>query len=195
MLYLIVGGARSGKSDFAERLAADSGRPVLYVATMEPGDDEMRDRIAKHRASRPPAWRTLEAPQDLPRQLAAAAQAGDFVILDCLTLWLTNLLLELLPDPDQPRAEDLASALDRVAGEVASLLDWARGHDGDVAVVSNEVGMGLVPPYPLGRVFRDALGTANRRMAAHAAETYLLVAGLVLPLRALGATSIDHRDV
>ena len=194
MLYLILGGARSGKSDFAERLAADSGRPVLYVATMEPGDDEMRDRIARHRASRPAAWRTLEAPRDLARQIAGAAQAGDFVILDCLTLWLTNLLLDLLPDAEQPRTEDLPAALDRVAAEVESLLDWGRSHAGDVAVVSNEVGMGLVPPYPLGRVFRDALGAANRRIAAHADETYLLVAGLVFPLRALGATSIDHLD-
>jgi adenosylcobinamide kinase/adenosylcobinamide-phosphate guanylyltransferase len=194
MLYLILGGARSGKSDFAERLAADSGRPVLYAATMEPGDEEMRDRIAKHRASRPASWRTVEAPRDLPRHLGAAAQAGDFVILDCVTLWLTNLLLDLLPDAEPPRADDVPAALDRIADEVTSLLGWVRLHSGDVAVVSNEVGMGLVPPYPLGRVFRDALGAANRRIATRADETYLLVAGLVLPLRALGAASIDHRD-
>ena len=188
MLTLILGGARSGKSALAERLAAASGRPVLFVATLEPGDDEMRARIAAHRAARPATWRTVEEPLAVVEALRTQARAGDFVVLDCVTLWVSNMLLAGGDaGRDAPDDEAVAAAIAR-AGE---FVDWAAAFDGEVAAVSNEVGMGLVPPYPLGRAFRDALGPANRVIAARAAHVHYLVAGLALELKSLGAVPID----
>lgn len=190
-LTLILGGARSGKSDFGERLAGASGRPVLFVATMLPGDDELRARVAAHRASRPSVWRTVEAPARPVDALRREVRAGDFVLLDCVTLWVSNILLDALPAPDGASAGDMARAVAAVDAEIAQLLAWADEFEGEIALVSNEAGMGVVPPYPLGRVFRDALGGANRAVAARADAVYLLAAGLALELKALGARSLE----
>jgi adenosylcobinamide kinase/adenosylcobinamide-phosphate guanylyltransferase len=188
MLTLILGGARSGKSALAERLAAASGRPVLFIATLEPGDDEMRARIAAHRRARPATWRTVEEPLVALDAATAHARAGDFVLLDCVTLWVSNLILSRTGNHgDDADDETTAEAVASVRG----FAEWASGFDGDVAAVSNEVGMGLVPPYPLGRAFRDALGAANREIAARADRVYYVVAGLALELRSLGAAPLD----
>jgi adenosylcobinamide kinase/adenosylcobinamide-phosphate guanylyltransferase len=167
---LVLGGARSGKSAFAERLAAECGAPVLYVATAVASDDEMAERIARHRAQRPAAWRTLEVPRQVAQGVAEARGQARTVLVEDLTLLLANLLED---GTEAEAAEQMAR------DEVDGLLRLGA----HVVLVSNEVGMGLVPPYPLGRLFRDALGRLNQHAAAAAGEVYLIVAGLPLRLK------------
>lgn len=188
MLTLILGGARSGKSDLAQRLALTSGAAVTFIATMEPGDDELRAKVAAHRASRPGDWLTVEEPLAVEDAIARAPTGT--VVVDCLTLWVTNLLLARI-DPEHDVVPDAPALTAEISGRAAALARAALAHDGDVIAVSNEVGLGLVPPYAAGRVFRDALGAVNREMAARADRVYLAVAGLVLDLRALGALPLD----
>jgi adenosylcobinamide kinase/adenosylcobinamide-phosphate guanylyltransferase len=184
-LVLILGGARSGKSALAERLAARHAPDgaVLFVATARAGDGEMRARIAEHRRRRPAGWRTLEAETDLATAIAVAVGDARVVLVDCVTLWASNLLLASVGPDDESAPPDLeATAL----AEVDSLLDAYRDGAATYLVVTNEVGLGLVPPYPLGRAYRDLLGRMNQRLATAADEVYLLVAGLPLELKALG---------
>jgi adenosylcobinamide kinase/adenosylcobinamide-phosphate guanylyltransferase len=163
---LLLGGARSGKSAMAERLALDSGAPVTFIATAEPGDDEMAARIQHHRDQRPAAWQTVEAPIEL---LAAvrSASSSDFLVVDCLTLWVSNLL-----ETGADAAEILVAA-EGVAQELFS----RQG-----VVVTNEVGLGIVPANELARVFRDVLGAVNARFAGSAERAILTVAGRALEL-------------
>ena len=177
-LILILGGARSGKSDYAERLAAARGGEVLFVATATAGDEEMARRIAAHRAARPAAWRTLEAPHEVAAAVAASRDAAPTVVLDCVTLLVSNLLLA----HEAAGAEEVGRRLD---AEIEALLRRIATDAATWIVVSNEVGMGLVPPYPLGRQYRDLLGRVNARLAAVAERAYLLVAGLPLDLKRL----------
>jgi adenosylcobinamide kinase / adenosylcobinamide-phosphate guanylyltransferase len=176
-LTFLLGGARSGKSAYAQTLAAERGRAVLYVATAEPGDEEMAERIAAHRASRPANWRTLEAPRNVGRAIAGALGEADLVLVDCLTLLASNVISPL---PETAQAAEAEAVLD---AEVEALLATCRASRAEWIVVSNEVGSGLVPPYPLGRIYRDALGRANQRIAAAADEVVFLVAGLPLKLK------------
>jgi adenosylcobinamide kinase/adenosylcobinamide-phosphate guanylyltransferase len=191
MLTLILGGARSGKSDLAQRLAAASQRDVLVVATMEPRDDELLLRVEQHRADRPAGWRTIEEPHDIVAALEEHARPGGFVIVECMTMWVSNLLIARLGDGDDIAAGDTAAATEHVLGRAQALAEWAAAYDGEVAVVTNEVGLGIVPAYALGRAFRDALGGANACLAATAGRAYYLVAGLALELKSLGARPRD----
>ena len=177
MLTLILGGARGGKSALAERLALDAGGKVLYAATAEASDDEMRARIAAHRAQRPPAWRTCEEPRAVAAALAQAWQeaAPDFVLLDCVTVWVNNLLFA--------QGEDHAAAARAVDGELAALLAFMAAHPARWVLVSNEVGLGIVPDTPLTRLYRDLLGRANQQLAAAADKVILVVAGLPLTIK------------
>jgi adenosylcobinamide kinase/adenosylcobinamide-phosphate guanylyltransferase len=177
-LILILGGARSGKSAYAERLARERGGEVLFVATATAGDDDMARRIAAHRADRPAAWRTLEAPDGIAGRVAAAHDMAPTIILDCLTLLTSNILLA----HEAAGEEAVARALD---AEIDALLARIASDSATWIIVSNEVGMGLVPPYPLGRAYRDLLGRINARVAARADRAYLLVAGLPLDLKRL----------
>ena len=163
---LILGGARSGKSSMACKLAADSGLEVTCIATATPDDAEMAERIELHRAERPPAWTTIEEPREL---LAAVRSVGPdrFLIVDCLTLWVSNLLGTSMPPADIVEMSPL------VAGELSRRR---------AVVVSNEVGLGIVPANDLARKFRDVLGLVNARFAAGAERSLLLVAGRALEL-------------
>ncbi len=178
-LWFVTGGARSGKSTFAERLASASGRPVCYVATMIAGDEELRDRVARHRAQRPATWQTLEAPDDL---VAAVRDApgGACVLVDCLSLWVTNRLLAL--GSEEPGPEEAAALEGILDLELEALLEAVRERTGPVITVTNEVGSGVVPPYPLGRVYRDVLGRVNQRVSSAADRAWLLVSGRALEL-------------
>ncbi len=173
-LTFVLGGARSGKSRYAEDWAREQGGRVLFVATAQAFDDEMRDRIAQHRADRPAHWHTLEAPHAVGAALAEALPRiqPDYVLVDCLTLLASNALLTLPEDSEQDAANQV------VLAEVDALLAAIPGSGAHWLIVSNEVGMGLVPPSAYGRLYRDALGRANQRAAARADEVLLLVAGL-----------------
>lgn len=172
-LIFLLGGARSGKSRQAQEWAEQNGQRVLFVATAQAFDDDMRERIVRHQAERPAAWATLEAPRHAGNAIAATPDAHDVVVVDCLTLLASNALLTL---PEACTQEE-ANAI--VMGEVDELLAaYAAAPPAAWLVVSNEVGMGIVPPTQLGRLYRDALGRANQRMAQAADEVLLLVAGL-----------------
>ena len=179
-LILILGGARSGKSAFAERLAHDLGDRVLYVATAQALDGEMEARIRAHRARRPAQWRTLESPRDVGAALRAAALPGEVVLLDCLTLLVSNVILAAGDDAAPAVAQPAVDA------EIGALLAAVRVHDAPVIVVSNEVGLGGVPLYPLGRIFQDVQGWANQRLAQEAAQVFLMVAGIPVDIKRLG---------
>lgn len=190
-LTLVLGGARSGKSRLAEVLAARSGAPVIYVATAEAGDAEMQARIAAHRARRPAGWRTVEAPRDVAAALAQVeAPPRSVVLLDCLTLWLSNLMLAE-PSPDEVRL------LTRATHELEAVLALVEARSWALVVVSNEVGSGIVPAYPLGRLYRDVAGWLNQWLAARAARVWLAVAGYALDVSALGVPipTEEHDDV
>ena len=180
--HLILGGARSGKSRHAESLATASGLPVTVIATAEALDDEMKARIRRHREDRPAGWRTVETPIMLAATLAREAGEGHCVIVDCLTLWLSNLLAGV---GDQNGA-DIAAVADlppALATERAALLEILPTVRGEVLLVANEVGLGLVPDTPLGRVFRDEAGRLNQMAAAACARVTFVAAGLPLALK------------
>jgi adenosylcobinamide kinase/adenosylcobinamide-phosphate guanylyltransferase len=190
-LILVLGGARSGKSTYAEALALTLGRQVLYVATAEALDDEMRARVAAHQAGRPADWHTLEAPLNVGTALTArlAAAEADVILLDCLTLLVSNAILsatgsEESGGPDAPEP-NLGRAWVAVQAEVDALLEASRRLGVHLIVVSNEVGLGVVPPYSLGRTYRDCLGRANQAVARIADRVVLMVAGLPVDLKAL----------
>lgn len=173
MLELILGGARSGKSRHAAQRAAAGALPVTLIATAEGFDAEMRARIARHRAERDPNWKTVEAPHDLPQQLIVHARSGQCVIVDCLTLWLSNRLISARPGDGDAAGEAAA----------AELLAALKRCGGRVILVSNEVGLGLVPESELGRAFRDAQGRLNQAVAALAQRVVFIAAGLPLVLK------------
>jgi adenosylcobinamide kinase/adenosylcobinamide-phosphate guanylyltransferase len=164
---LVLGGARSGKSRYAERLVESTANCGTYCATAEAGDAEMVERIAVHRARRGHFWRTVETPLALVQAIAEEAEHERPLLIDCLTLWLSNLLLA----GKQPDAE------------AAVLCNALREAAGPVVLVSNEVGMGLVPETPLGRRFRDAAGRLNQEVAALADRVVFVAAGLPLVLK------------
>lgn len=174
---LILGGARSGKSDLAQRLAAGMRGEVLFVATAAAGDEEMGRRIEKHRSLRPPSWRTLEAETGLARLLRKEMGRAEVVIIDCITLLVSNLVGE------EGEAIDGQELEARVTAEIGALAEFMASSPACFIIVSNEVGLGLVPPYPLGRAYRDALGQANQMLAGHADEVYMMVAGIPLKLK------------
>ena len=174
---LVLGGARAGKSDFALRLAsemeAERGGPVCFIATAEPLDHEMRERIARHRSERPARWITLEEPMRLDDALARAHDA-QVILVDCMTLLVSNWLV---------RAGTETGLQERLSGTIDASLALAAANKQCLICVSNEVGLGLVPDTPLGRQFRDSLGRVNQRLAQTADAVYLLVAGIPIRLK------------
>jgi adenosylcobinamide kinase/adenosylcobinamide-phosphate guanylyltransferase len=174
---LILGGARSGKSAYAQQLAEKSRKAVLFVATAEALDDEMVERIHRHQQERPAHWRTLEAPRAVAEQIQKAVSAGELILLDCVTLLASNVIAPL-PEPYGSGAAEAA-----LNAEIDALLVLMEATDYEWLIISNEVGLGLVPDSPLGRVYRDALGRANQRLAAAADEVLFLAAGLPIRLK------------
>ena len=182
MLTLILGGARSGKSRLAQRLASAT-TDVTYVATYREGHDpEMRERVERHRASRPAAWRTIEEPIAIADAVEAVAGHG-LVIVDCLTIWLSNLFWEHRDGPTRDVEEIVSAQLERIAAA-------ARGCR--VILVSNEVGSGTVPDHRVSRAFRDVHGWLNQKAAAAADEVILAVAGLPLYLKTASAAEVGR---
>ena len=165
-LTLVLGGAASGKSAFAEGLVTQTGQPRVYIATAQAWDVEMQQKISRHQGARGPGWRTVEAPIEVPQALGGILP-GEAVLLDCATLWLTNLMLA---DAD-------------LAARESELFEGLDACPAPVVVVSNEIGLGVVPDTPLGRRFREAQGGLNQRLAARADLVVLVAAGLPLALK------------
>ena len=176
-IILVLGGARSGKSNFACSLARKHKR-VAFIATAEGGDVEMRRRIRRHRRQRPEHWKTFEEPRNILRALSAAGEDHDCVVVDCLTLWVSNLLL----------AKKSEAEISRTLSEVLGVIKKAKFR---TVFVSNEVGLGLVPSNTLGRVFRDIAGRVNQLVAAAADEVYLLFSGIPFRLKPGGTRGIS----
>ena len=171
-LTLILGGARSGKSSYAQQLAEESGQSVTFLATAQALDEEMSARIQKHRVDRPVHWQTLEVPCDIASHVSEIK--SEIVILDCVTLLISNLLMQFVK-------EDLveeAPFMRTVQKEINELVEALRQQNQDWLVISNEVGLGLVPPYQMGRVYRDGIGWANQRLAREADRVTFMVAGI-----------------
>jgi adenosylcobinamide kinase/adenosylcobinamide-phosphate guanylyltransferase len=176
-ITLITGGARSGKSSHALRLADETGRLVTFIATAQALDQEMSARIRKHRVERPAHWETLEVPFDIAscvRQIRS-----EVVILDCITLLVTNLMMQYVKE-DLVEEEPYMLAVQKEINDLAAVL---REHKCDWLIVSNEVGLGLVPPYQMGRVYRDALGWANQQLARIADKVIFMVSGIPMVVK------------
>ena len=181
-LLLVTGGARSGKSRYAVERARTWGARVLYVATCEPEDEEMRERVRRHRAERPETWTTVEPGPDVLRAIQADGPGSDGILLDCLTLYVSRLLVSGYGELEVTRQID---------GLCLALLDMPQ----PAVVVTNEVGWGVVPETLMGRLFRDAAGRANQVAAGHAHEVVLLVCGLPMVLKKQGIETSRHRSI
>ena len=178
---LILGGARSGKSALAERLARESGKQVVYLATAQARDAEMAERIGHHRARRPEHWQTVEEPTALGTRLRSLSAPDRIVLVDCLTLWLSNVMFP--QERDYPEVDTIDPAPLFVA-ERAALLAWLDEPPcGEAIFVSNEVGMGIVPSGAVARAFADEAGRLNQDVATRCERVVLVAAGLPLSLK------------
>lgn len=182
---LILGGARSGKSSAAQAMALQWGENVLFVATAEPLDREMRQRIEEHKKTRPAGWRTIEAPTSLGKAIRTGIGDARGVIVDCVTVLASNVLGRCAGQ-GSIEGVDATLAHESLTAEIDDLLDCIETTSASFVIVSNEVGLGLVPESRVGRLYRDLLGNANQRLAARADAVYLMVAGLAVDVKRLG---------
>ncbi|MBI2850640.1 MAG: bifunctional adenosylcobinamide kinase/adenosylcobinamide-phosphate guanylyltransferase [Chloroflexi bacterium] len=178
---LITGGARSGKSHYAQELASKSGKKVLFVATAEAGDEEMRQRIQAHQRSRPAGWGTLEAPTGVGKAILKNRGGAEIIIVDCITMLVNNVFSRYANYTAEKIDDALADG--DVSREIDDLIECLAHLDADLIFVTNEVGLGLVPPNPIDRLYRDLLGKANRLLAEQVDEVYMLVAGLPVRIK------------
>lgn len=176
-ITLILGGARSGKSSYAQDLAEETGKSVTFLATAQALDEEMSARIQKHRNERPADWNTLEAPFGLASHIEQIK--SEVVILDCVTLLVSNLLMQFVKD-DLVAEAPFTQAVQKEVNELFSAIQESKQH---WIIVSNEVGLGLVPPYQMGRVYRDVIGWANQRLAREAEKVIFMVAGIPMVIK------------
>ena len=178
---LITGGARSGKSRYAQELAVRSGGPVLFVATAEAGDEEIRRRIEQHRRARPPSWRTLEVTTGVGNEIIKGIGDTRVVIIDCITLLVNNVFSKY----SDAAGENIEASLveDGINAEINQLLECFKRTDTSFIIVTNEVGLGLVPVGRMSRLYRDLLGRANQLLAEAVDEVCLMVAGLPLTVK------------
>lgn len=182
-LIYITGGARSGKSSFAESLITEQGHRVLYIATAIPFDTEMQYRIKKHQSTRPSFWHTLEAYRGIGQTLNRQGTKFHGILLDCVTVMITNLLMDAGCDEENLTEKELELVEAKIISEVDSAIDGIRVCSHVGVVVSNEVGMGLVPDNPLGRVFRDIAGRVNQYIAHQADRGYFMVSGIPMRIK------------
>lgn len=181
-LVMITGGARSGKSEFAEKLALQKGEnSVLYIATSIPFDDEMKERVKRHKERRPPFWQTKEAYKNLYGIISKSS--AEVVLIDCLTVMITNLLMEVDLTWDNAGADEIGNIENRIADEIDEILIAKENFNKYIIIVTNEVGMGLVPEYKLGRIFRDIAGRMNKKVAEVSDEVYLMVSGIPIKIK------------
>ncbi len=182
-LIMVTGGARSGKSSHAEELAKACGSDVLYIATSVVTDSEMEQRVKKHREQRPSWWETLEAYKDFDICLQKKVENKSAVLLDCITVMTTNLMLEKLSDINNISPESSIEAENYVRHELDKLINAAMDIGIPFIFVTNEVGMGIVPEYPLSRIFRDIAGRGNQTLSKAADEVYFCVSGIPVKIK------------
>jgi adenosylcobinamide kinase / adenosylcobinamide-phosphate guanylyltransferase len=188
-ITLILGGARSGKSTFAEMRAKElGGENVLYVATSETKDEEMVERVKIHRSERPSGWKTVEAPRNVAQAIRQGRNEERVVLLDCMTFLVANHLMDAAAPEEDPFDIPSADPFDKqieadLVAEVEALIAYVQETDLEILIVSNEVGLGVVPPYELGRAYRDILGRGNQILAREADEVQLLVAGIPVKVK------------
>lgn len=185
---LILGGARSGKSSFAEEMAYTLGKSdVAYIATAQADDEEMEERIEQHQAARPDSWLTVEEPKNVADKIAKLAPKTEVILLDCLTVLISNLLLqgEELGTDDYQFSDGEKKSKETLE-EIKKLASEIKKAEANVIIVSNEVGQGLVPPYPVSRIYRDTVGKANQILADVVNEVYVSYAGLPVEIKELG---------
>ena len=178
---LITGGARSGKSHFAHQLALKLGKLVFFVATATAGDEEMRQRIEEHRRNRPAAWNTLEATTNIGNRISREIGGAEVVIVDCITLLVSNIFGQNSHQTDEQI--DVPLVEKKVTDEINQLLKCIDRIDASFIIITNEVGLGLVPANKMSRLYRDLLGRANQMLAEHADEVYLMVTGLPVKIK------------
>jgi adenosylcobinamide kinase/adenosylcobinamide-phosphate guanylyltransferase len=174
---LVTGGARSGKSTYAQEMALKAGGAVLFVATAEAGDEDMRKRIEAHKKSRPANWTTLEATMHIGSRIIDNIDGARTVIIDCITLLVNNIFMQYDDNTDANIAEQ------GVMGEIQELIDCMERIDAHFIIVTNEIGLGVVPADRISRLYRDILGRANQKLAEFADEVYLLVAGIPVTIK------------
>lgn len=183
-IVLATGGARSGKSTFAEKYLEERYEQVSYIATAIAFDDEMRARIAKHQAQRPSHWETFEAYKELDRLVTQIDSRSKGCLLDCLTILVTNWMMDdTRIDWDRPEPEAVNRLQSEILSAVGELLETLKGLELTMVFVTNELGMGIVPENPMARAFRDIAGRVNQLVASQADEVYLLVCGLPMTLK------------
>lgn len=183
-IVLVTGGARSGKSTYAEDLAKAVGDNVMYIATSIPFDDEMKERVKKHRARRPKDWGTFEGYIDLKRVFRYKESPYQAILLDCITIMITNLIFEFGGFDVENFDEEAINELEkRILNEITEFLDEANLNTETLILVTNEIGFGIVPDNKLSRIFRDISGRANQYIASRADEVYLVVCGLPMKIK------------
>lgn len=183
-IIFITGGARSGKSTFAEKKVQEFGSNIIYVATAIPFDEGMKDRIKKHRESRPSTWHTIEAYKAFNVHFANdIVKSSDAIIFDCITVMVTNLMMEPKVDFEMVDMDFVNTLENKIQEEVELLLKTVRDTGLNIVIVSNEVGLGLVPFYKMGNFFRDIAGRINQKIAAEADEVYFTVSGIPMKIK------------
>lgn len=191
-LILVTGGARSGKSTFAEEMARGLGKRILYIATSLPVDDEMKDRIKKHREQRPSEWKTVETYKDfeciltsVPANVGSGHSTSEYdgVLLDCLTIMITNLMFDSHSDWDNITSSEMDAVEIGIKQEIGKLISFIEVSTTTFIIVTNETGMGVVPWYPSARAFRDYVGRANQMLAGVADEVYFCVSGIPMKIK------------
>jgi len=181
-MILITGGARSGKSCLAEQRALSNGGPVMYIATSLAIDDEMRERITLHQQQRPAEWVTVEAWQDLAQVVAGAGETFTTIIIECITTLVTNLMFDVMPGLDAT-VMDIGVTEQHVNQHISALIAASQCSQAEVVIVTNELGMGIVPDNLLARQFRDIAGRVNQQLAAAASEVFLVVSGIPIQIK------------
>lgn len=183
-IVLITGGSRSGKSTYAEEIAKESKLGVLYIATSIPFDDEMKDRVKKHKERRPDTWYTFEGYKNLKQVFYNKEMQFDTILLDCITIMVTNLMFEQAGDNfDELDNEDIDRIEKEILYEVSDFLNEAEKSSKTIILVTNEIGCGIVPEYKMSRVFRDIAGKVNQYIAARAEDVYMVVCGIPIKIK------------
>ncbi|OPJ55790.1 bifunctional adenosylcobinamide kinase/adenosylcobinamide-phosphate guanylyltransferase [Alkalithermobacter paradoxus] len=182
-IIMITGGARSGKSSFAEKLCKEQNSKVAYIATSVPFDEGMKDRIEKHRKMRPNSWTTYEVYKDIYKYISDISTSHEVVLLDCITLLINNLMFDFDIDWDNCKADEVDSIEEYIQNQITLLIDEIRKTNLQFVFVSNEIGMGVVPANRLSRIYTDIAGRINQRISSLSDEVYFVVSGIPIKIK------------